>query len=136
MQTLSNVAAFPDSQHAGRRLAAVNLRTARQALDTAERHLDDVVLGLIAGASELSIVDRRSQAVIREARENVFAARRSLDQIRLELLAPDADTLTPNDEEDMATALQACLVGNGAARTDNGEFDRLTTACVGVRTGW
>ncbi|BAQ44002.1 hypothetical protein [Methylobacterium aquaticum] len=136
MQTTSNVAAFPDSQHAVRRLAAVNLRTARQALDTAERHLDDVVLGLIAGASELSIVDRRSQAAIREARENVFAARRSLDQIRLGLLAPDADTLTPNDEEDMATALQACLVGNEAARINDAAFDRLTPACVGVRTGW
>ncbi len=136
MQTTSNIAAFPDSQHAGRRLAAVNLRNARQALDTAERHLDDVVLALIAGASELSVVNERSQAAVREARENVFAARRSVDQIRFGLLAPDADTLTPNDEEDMATALQACLVGNEAARIDDGEFDHLTPACVGVRTGW
>lgn len=132
----STVVTFPDIQHAGRRLAAVNLRTARQVLDTAERHLDDVVLGLIAGASELSVVNERSRAAVREARESVFAARRNLDQIRLGLLAPDADTLAPNDEEDLATALQACLAGNEAARIDEAEFDRLTPACVGVRTGW
>ncbi|MGF3026551.1 hypothetical protein ACQVP2_27475 [Methylobacterium aquaticum] len=131
--TLHSIPVRPD---AARRLAASTLRNARRDIDTAERHLDEVVLGLIAGASELSVVNSHASAIIREARERVFAARCNLDQIRLGLLAPDADTLTPNDEDDLATALQACLVGNEAARTDGGEFDRYTAADAGVRTGW
>jgi hypothetical protein len=128
--------ALPGRQDAARRLVESRLRDALREVETAERHLNAVVLGLVAGASELSVVNSRSQAAIREARERAFAARRDLDEARMGLLVPDADALTPNDEEDLATALSSCLAANEAARIDSGDFDRLTPACVGVTTRW
>lgn len=133
---MAAVVSLPGRQDAARRLAATSLRNARLAAETAERHLDEVVLALVAGTDEMSDINDRSRAIIREARENAFAARRRLDEVRFALLEPDADTLTPNDEDDLATALQACLVANEMGRTGGGDFDRQTPACVGVRTGW
>ncbi|MGY2052376.1 hypothetical protein [Methylobacterium sp. JK268] len=121
-----------------RRLAPSRLRDARRALDDAEAHLDEVILGLVAGATRLSHVGAADEAVLREARERAFAGRRRLDEIRLELLAPEAPALTPNDEDDLATALHAKLRANeeAAARADAIPFTRLTPACVGVATAW
>lgn len=132
----STVVTFPDSQHAGRRVAASRLREASNEFATAERHLADVTLALIAGVTGLSRVGASDDAVIREARQRRFAALRRLDELHFELLAPEHHALTPGDEDDFSVALTHRLRLNEEERADDGEFDRLTPACVGVTTRW
>ncbi|ACL58488.1 hypothetical protein [Methylobacterium nodulans] len=114
---------LPARRITARSLVAARLAAARDALLCAERYLDEVTVALHAGDTGLSRVGASDDAVIREVRERAFAARRAYDTLRLELLTPEEHALTPNDEDDMASALRLRLCANEEAETAPGELD-------------
>lgn len=107
---------------------AIRLRDAREAVAACERTIDDIVHRLHRGHTGLSRIGADDDAVIREARERLFSCRRHLDDIRLELLTPERADLTPNDEDDIATALHLRLRANEEAEAAIGGVDIITAA--------
>ncbi|MFE1598220.1 hypothetical protein [Methylobacterium sp. ID0610] len=114
------------SRTTARALAAARLSAAYDAWCSAERYLDEVTVALHAGDTGLSRTGASDDAVIREARERAFAARRAYDTLRFELLTPEEHSLTPNDEDDMASALRLRLRANEDAEADVAGVDFLT----------
>ncbi|ACL57597.1 hypothetical protein [Methylobacterium nodulans] len=105
-----------------RRKAAERLAASLAELLCAERYRAEVVVALHCGDTGLSRAGVSDDAVIREARERVYARRREVDEICLELLTPEEHALTPNEEDDMATALQLRLRANEEAEAAPGEL--------------
>ncbi|ACL59935.1 hypothetical protein [Methylobacterium nodulans] len=119
------VLARPGASNAARAIAAARLSSALETLLCAERYRAEVTVALHSGDTGLSRAGASDDAVTREARERVYAMRSEVDEICLELLAPEEHALTPNDEDDMATALQLRLRANEEAEVAPGELSYL-----------
>ncbi|ACL61084.1 hypothetical protein [Methylobacterium nodulans] len=118
-------------QNTQARTAASRLREAVEAAAAAEQRLNDATLSLLAGSPDLSATGKSPERVILELIAAVFVARRRIDEIRFELVAPDDHRLVPNDEDDVERAHTARLRALLAELTASAP-PRLTATCLGL----
>jgi hypothetical protein len=113
------------------RTASSRLRVAIEEAAAAERRLNDATLSLLAGSTALSARGTDPEPALAALVAAVFAARRRIDEIRFELVAPENHRLVANDEEDVErahlTRLRALL-----AEIVSSAPPRLTATCLGL----